>query len=348
MKIAVIGGGFFGLAIAGFCERKGFKVDLYERENQFMTKASAINQARAHGGYHYTRDFRTAYSSSKYLPRFVTDYHSAINSNFSHYYGIAKYDSNVTSESFFNYHKRLGNTIKQIRPDFEYNQRLIDGWFEVFEPVFDYSIVRELMTSELIGTRVFLGTEVKSIRNFKDTIEINALKGNKEQTAEYDVLFNCTYSDLAKLFQNDEIPILNELAEIALVNISKEFLFSGITIMDGPFFSLMPYPSRNAYSFTHVRYTPHIRGIEPFDLTNICVTSQFDKMIRDAQKFVPGLVNLEYLTSLYTNKTILMNKEVSDGRPIGIWHHGPNKVYSILGGKIDNIYDVYLWLNKIL
>ena len=30
-----------------------------------------------------------------------------------------------------------------------------------------------------------------------------------------------------------------------------------LTVMCGPFFSLVPYPSRGLHSFSHVRYTPH-------------------------------------------------------------------------------------------
>ncbi len=31
----------------------------------------------------------------------------------------------------------------------------------------------------------------------------------------------------------------------------------GITVMDGPFFSLMPFPARSLHTLSHVRYTPH-------------------------------------------------------------------------------------------
>ena len=31
----------------------------------------------------------------------------------------------------------------------------------------------------------------------------------------------------------------------------------GVTIMDGPFMSSIPFPQRNLHSLTHVRYTPH-------------------------------------------------------------------------------------------
>jgi len=40
-------------------------------------------------------------------------------------------------------------------------------------------------------------------------------------------------------------------------------------------------------------------------------------------------------------KTLLVRNEVDDGRPILIERSsGPQVVYSVLGGKLDNVYDV--------
>lgn len=49
----VIGGGIFGCYAALFLARKGKKVCLLEREAALFQKASLVNQARLHGGYHY-------------------------------------------------------------------------------------------------------------------------------------------------------------------------------------------------------------------------------------------------------------------------------------------------------
>ena len=54
-KICVIGGGFYGSVIALYLKRvKGYRyVDLYEKEGDFLTRASYVNQARVHSGYHF-------------------------------------------------------------------------------------------------------------------------------------------------------------------------------------------------------------------------------------------------------------------------------------------------------
>ena len=74
-KICVIGGGFYGSVIALYLKKvKGYRyVDLYEKEADFLTRASYVNQARVHSGYHYPRSFTTAYRSRANFFKFCSD-----------------------------------------------------------------------------------------------------------------------------------------------------------------------------------------------------------------------------------------------------------------------------------
>lgn len=64
-------------------------------------------------------------------------------------------------------------------------------------------------------------------------------------------------------------------------------------------------------------------------------------MMKDAQRYLPILQEAQHIDSLYEVKTILLQNEVDDGRPIlfrrdyGLRNHS-----LIAGGKIDNIYDI--------
>ncbi|MCI5632896.1 FAD-dependent oxidoreductase, partial [Helicobacter sp.] len=51
----VIGGGFYGCMLALELHQKFKKILILEKENDILTRASLINQARIHGGYHYPR-----------------------------------------------------------------------------------------------------------------------------------------------------------------------------------------------------------------------------------------------------------------------------------------------------
>ena len=80
----VIGGGFYGAAIAIYLAQRGLKrITLFEREPALLTRASYTNQARVHNGYHYPRSFTTAYRSRINLPKFVRDWPNAVKRDFT-------------------------------------------------------------------------------------------------------------------------------------------------------------------------------------------------------------------------------------------------------------------------
>lgn len=56
----IIGAGLYGLYAALFCCKKGQKVLVLECDAQPFQRATYINQARVHQGYHYPRSISTA------------------------------------------------------------------------------------------------------------------------------------------------------------------------------------------------------------------------------------------------------------------------------------------------
>ena len=119
--------------------------------------------------------------------------------------------------------------------------------------------------------------------------------------------------------------------------------------MCGPFFSFMPFPCLGASTLSHVRYTPHNYWMDGKDsyfdgydyLARVERKSNYPYMIRDAKRFVPALAKSRYIDSLWEIKTTLPQSEVDDSRPILMLknYRIPNLTY-VMGGKIDNIYDV--------
>jgi len=56
----IIGAGIFGLYAAKILAAKKKKVIVLECSKRPFARASAINQARVHNGYHYPRSYETA------------------------------------------------------------------------------------------------------------------------------------------------------------------------------------------------------------------------------------------------------------------------------------------------
>lgn len=83
-------------------------------------------------------------------------------------------------------------------------------------------------------------------------------------------------------------------------------------------------------------------GIDPYmKLNDYNQETRVDRMVRDAGRYLPALLDSKHIDSLFEIKTVLAKNEGDDGRPILFEKHAKLPgCYSVLGGKIDNIYDV--------
>ena len=68
--------------------------------------------------------------------------------------------------------------------------------------------------------------------------------------------------------------------------------------------------------------------------------SRFQYVLHDAQRYLPILAQCHYVESLFEVKTLLLQNETDDGRPILFDKSEHANIFSILGGKVDNIYDI--------
>jgi hypothetical protein len=149
----------------------------------------------------------------------------------------------------------------------------------------------------------------------------------------------------------ERIPLKHEMTEICLVEVPDCLRRIGLTVMCGPFFSVMPFPPRRCHSFSHVRYTPHYDWFDRADteyadahahLEEVEVPTAWNKMAYDARRYIPVLAECRHVDSLFEVKSVLPRSEEDDSRPILFRpnHGGIRGFHCILGGKIDNVYDV--------
>lgn len=355
----VVGGGFYGAAIAIYLARqRGLaKVLLVEREAALMQRASYNNQARVHNGYHYPRSFTTAYRSRINLPRFVHDWPQVVRKDFTKLYAIARRNSKVTARQFERFCRDIGARIDKAPLALHrlFEPRLIEDTFMVEEYAFDTTLLLAWAKTELAqcGVEVRFETSVSRISAGPENTLLASMAGKagiqEAVTSKY--LFNCTYAALNQFggdFPGTRSPLKHEITEMALVKLPPALDGLGITVMDGPFFSVMPFPARGLHTLSHVRYTPHMhwndeRGLSPYSrLDEYTRDTRVDRMLRDVARYLPSIAQAQHVDSLFEVKTILTKNEGDDGRPILYEKHvSLPGCFSILGGKIDNIYDVF-------
>ncbi len=149
----VIGGGFFGLRIALYVrEELGLeRVAVFERESEAMNRASYVNQARVHNGYHYPRSILTAYRSRVSSRTWTEEYRDAIDDDFTHYYAVARRMSKVTARQFEVFADRIGAALAPVAdPDVAGAfSPLIERAWEAEEWAFDSRRLRDLVLGRI-------------------------------------------------------------------------------------------------------------------------------------------------------------------------------------------------------
>jgi glycine/D-amino acid oxidase-like deaminating enzyme len=343
---AIIGGGFFGAYFALKLARAGRQVLLFEAGDALMQRASRINQARVHHGYHYPRCTLTALRSRENYQRFVHDFSHGLNTKVEAYYSVATQNSKINAEQFYRFIQRIGAPIRPASRAVHslFDPAKIEETFIVEEAVFDSEALRLELEKDLeeAGVQVFLQTKVQRL-DAGGLIETNRGKFKAKK------VLICAYAFINEVLENSGLPQIDlryELTEMALVQPPAALDGKAFTVMCGPFFSLMPYPTRKCYTLSHVRYTPHFTWTGVASLEDDPARkerkSQYTRMMRDVVRYFPIIQKCQILGSLFEIKTLLPKSDHNDGRPILVKPvEGRPDVVVVMGGKIDNVYDAW-------
>jgi len=359
----IVGGGFYGARLALALRARGGPVLLVEREPHLLGRASLRNQARVHNGYHYPRSILTAVRSRQNYDRFRSDYQDCLFEEFDHYYAIARNDSRTTAGQFVEFCRRVGAPVSQapeaIRKLFDPSR--IEEVVLVRECAFDAVMLRETLSARLRSEGVEVLTDCRATRIVRDggRLRVDWFREGEAGSAAASQLYNCTYSALNSILASSGasvIPLKRELTEMALVEPPEELRDVGVTVMDGPFFSMMPYPSRPGLcTLSHVRYTPHKAWFDEegsvaadTEALRHGHATRFPHMIRDAARFLPAIRGARYVESLFEIKGIMPRSEQDDSRPI-LFRESPEipGLINVLGAKIDSVYDVEAELSRV-
>ena len=166
LKIAVVGGGFYGLWIAQEITKRGINVTLYEKNEDLLQEASLLNQARVHNGYHYPRSISTFASSQKNYLTFLNEFAECIEENITSLY-LLSVKSKVSKIKF----EKICNTLQA--PLHEVPREL--------SKYIDSSLIEKAWKVE---EKFYNANKIKELSLFKLDIEINVRKTIQEHVLE--------------------------------------------------------------------------------------------------------------------------------------------------------------------
>lgn len=361
----IIGAGLYGLYAALFCGKRGERVLVLDCDSAPFGRATYINQARVHMGYHYPRSLSTAVKSKGYFDRFVKDYGFCIHTEFEKVYATSSSFSWTNAAEFRLFCENAGIRCDDISPDKYFQKGLCDGAFITKEYTYDAMLLKSYFLEKLAEyPRVVLryGADIKEITQKGEKYCV-ALGGGEKATAPF--VLNATYAGVNQIHTMlgfEPFKIKYELCEIILCSVSEKLKNVGITVMDGPFFSIMPFGKTGLHSLTSVTFTPHVTSFEavptfscqaksggfcsPGRLGNCnnCPArpeSAWPYMSKLAKKYLKEEYGFSYQKSLFSMKPILKASEIDDSRPTVIRQFTENPAFvSVLSGKINTVYDL--------
>lgn len=334
MKIGIVGGGIFGVAVAAKLG-KHFQVDLFEKNDDILQSASGINQYRLHRGYHYPRSIETAISSKKSELIFKDEFKDAIIDDAEHYYCISKHHSLTSKNDYLKFCKNVGLEYEETTLE-DVNCEEIDLCVKVKESLFDPIKLKKICWEKLEKNNVNVYT--------KQNVDYDSLQS-------YDKIILSTYANqntLLNYFPEFQNNYQFEICEKPVVKLPKSIKNKSIVIMDGPFMCVDPFGYSENFVLGNVVHAIHHTNIGkypeiPKKFSNILnkgiikepPITNFHSFIETGSKFIPELENAEHMGSMYTIRTVLPNLDKTDARPTIVTKLSETLI-SIFSGKIGN------------
>lgn len=335
IKVAVVGGGIFGVTAAIHLAENGYSVDLFEKQQDILRAASGINQYRLHRGYHYPRSPETALSCKKSEQSFVREYREAIINDVEHYYCIAKEGSLTSAENYLKFCKTY-NLEYEITDLDLMSKPKIALCLKVKESIIDPDKLRLICLKKLKAAKV--------------NVYLNA-EADEARLKNYDFVVLCAYAGTNSLLRS--MPEIQqdyqfELCEKPVLKLPKNFQNKSIVVMDGPFMCIDPLGATGLSvmgNVVHAIYQTNIGKYPQIDerfkpllnqgiIQNPPLTN-FKHFIDSAVEFMPEIKKAEHIGSMFTIRTVLPYKDVTDERPT-IVKKINDKMAAVFSGKIGN------------
>jgi len=352
MKIAIIGGGIFGLT--AFIKLRQAKHDCYifDQNKNLLSGTSTKNLNRIHIGYHYPRDAETIKQSKKGHRSFVEMFPKSIINNFKNYYAIS--NSSITSAS--SYEKALNdNKLEYTKlkiEKFGTTLKNIESIYSVKEPIYSWDKIKLEIKEKIKKSknRIFLNNKIEKIKIKKNKF----ILFNKKKSYVYDFVIDASYEGSNKLSQSivkpkKRIYQITNVIECKILNHPK----MGFALFDGPFFSFLPKgdsKNKNILLY-HVKYSVLKKTISKFYNSNLKKNSSINHIIKknnqkikdDIKKYIPN-IKFKFIKNFVGTRVFLPENKKTEKR-VSFIKRPKRRYIKIFSGKVDHSVDI---ANKIL
>ena len=345
MRIAIVGGGIFGIT-ASIILAKNHQVELFEKNNELLQPASGSNQYRIHRGYHYPRSPDTVNDIIESESSFKEIFSDAMLTDFEHYYCIAKENSLTSAKQFLDFCNKFQLEYTPSQLQFM-NKDSIEMCIRVKESVYDPEKLRQVCWKKLKdqNVKIHLSNKVSD-----DLFE------------KFDRVVICAYTginQLLKQYPTQQNEYQFELCEKPVVKLPESFKNKSVVIMDGPFMCIDPLGNTGLHLLCNVVHEIHQTNIGKYpsinkkfvDLIDKGIVknpsqTNFPKFVESTIDFIPEITKAKHVGSMFTYRAVPPRVEETDARPT-IVKEINNKIVTIFSGKITTCVEAARNVEKI-
>lgn len=361
-SVAIIGGGFFGCAIAEKLSAFDYDCTIYDSRNDILRGTAGSNLFRAHRGPHYPRSEETALQCLDSFEKYFTKFSHCIDTTFSNYYIISSERSNTTFENFLKFCSTINIPHKAFKKqDPENVFKNCDGGILCKEGAINIFRMRDhyMKVLEQNNCVLKMNKKINSLCRNKNRIVLKT----DAQEYEADIVINCTFANMNLAFEDAQFST-NELVyqKTVCFKCKSNGQLLGLTVMDGKFPTIFPtFWDENSikldsYILYHVKHSVLRENksviypvFDPFTANEL--HERYELTLNEMNKFFPNIPerigNIEFLVS---DRIIRPNVQNSDTRFSKIIKMTEN-YFVVFQGKIETSIkiadEVYELLNKI-
>ena len=338
-KVAIVGGGIFGVTTAIILSQNGFFVDLFEQDYDILTHASGINQYRVHRGYHYPRSSETILTCLNGEIEFRKMFEDAIlDDGIEHYYCIAKEGSKISGNDCKVVFDKYGLEYKEADSGIV-NQDKISLSAKVNEYLFHIDVLKNMCWYNLLKYNV--------------NVVLNRKVDNCD-LKNYDLVVVATYCDNNSFlngYQNAQKNYQFEVCEKLILKLPEQYNKKSVVILDGAFMCIDPYKRTSYHAMGNVTHAIHqtvvgkhinidekYKSVLNKGIIHNPEFTNYNKFIESALEYFPGIDQAKHIGSMFTIRTVLPYHDHDDARPT-IVEQINDKLVTVFSGKIPTCVD---------
>jgi hypothetical protein len=210
------------------------------------------------------------------------------------------------------------------------NPNKISESYLVEEPIYDWAKLQEIVKVKLSKSKVI----IKFNNDFKNSVE------------SFDFVINCTYSNLNELNKFMHVEEQKFHMQGVIIPIFKSEIDKiGLTIMDGPFCSIMPKGfEKNTFLLYHARYSIVEEVTSEILKNNSEIIACQEILIKDATEYFPFLSKSKFDGFWRTNRAIPITTNDQRLSEIITYKNNPNYI-TIFSGKVTTAVKIAKQIN---